>query len=232
MSSRTGHEKGRRTSQSKTGHFKRSGKPNRVEDQTTRRHPTRTAKANKPRVDLQNRKVIIFNKPYDTLSQFTDGDGRKTLADYIPVKDVYAAGRLDRDSEGLMVLTNDGILQAKLTQPKSKSPKTYWVQVDGAPQEQDLEKLRKGVELKDGMTLPAKVEVIEAPTIWERNPPVRFRANIPTTWLAITIIEGRNRQVRRMTAHIGFPTLRLVRYSMGDITLGDLQPGQWKEIQL
>ncbi|MCG6449788.1 pseudouridine synthase [Vibrio parahaemolyticus] len=232
MSSRTGHEKGRRTSQSKTGHFKRSGKPSRAEDQTTRRRPTRAAKTSKPRVDLQNRKVIIFNKPYDTLSQFTDGDGRKTLADYIPVKDVYAAGRLDRDSEGLMVLTNDGILQAKLTQPKSKSPKTYWVQVDGAPQEQDLEKLRKGVELKDGMTLPAKVEVIETPNIWDRNPPVRFRANIPTTWLAITIIEGRNRQVRRMTAHIGFPTLRLVRYSMGDITLGDLQPGQWKEIQL
>ncbi|NVJ58226.1 MAG: pseudouridine synthase [Vibrionaceae bacterium] len=188
--------------------------------------------SNKPRISSEQRKVIAFNKPYDTLSQFTDGDGRKTLADFIPVKDVYAAGRLDRDSEGLMILTNDGILQAKLTQPSSKSPKTYWVQVDGAPSEADLDKLRKGVELKDGMTLPAQVEVIEEPKVWERTPPVRFRANIPTTWLAITIIEGRNRQVRRMTANIGFPTLRLIRYSMGDVTLGDLQPGEWREIQL
>lgn len=188
--------------------------------------------SNKPRISPQDRKVIVFNKPFDTLSQFTDGEGRKTLADFIPVKDVYAAGRLDRDSEGLMVLTNDGILQARLTQPSSKSPKTYWVQVDGAPSEEDLDKLRKGVELKDGMTLPAKVEVMDEPSVWERNPPVRFRANIPTTWLAITIIEGRNRQVRRMTAHIGFPTLRLIRYSMGDIKLGDLQPGAWKEVSI
>ncbi|MFM2589381.1 pseudouridine synthase [Vibrio sp. TBV020] len=187
---------------------------------------------NKPKVAPEDRKVVVFNKPFDTLSQFTDGDGRKTLADYIPVKDIYAAGRLDRDSEGLMVLTNDGILQARLTQPSSKSPKTYWVQVDGAPSEDDLDKLRKGVELKDGMTLPAQVEVMSEPSVWERNPPVRFRANIPTTWLAITIIEGRNRQVRRMTANIGFPTLRLIRYSMGDVTLGDLQPGEWKEIEL
>lgn len=199
---------------------------------SNKRRSTRAAQSQKPRINPQDRKVVVFNKPYDTLSQFTDGDGRKTLADYIPVKDVYAAGRLDRDSEGLMVLTNDGILQAKLTQPKSKSPKTYWVQVDGAPEEADLDKLRKGVELKDGMTLPAKVEVMDAPEIWERTPAVRFRANIPTTWLAITIIEGRNRQVRRMTAHIGFPTLRLVRFSMGNIELGDLQPGEWKEIEL
>ncbi|GAB2664568.1 pseudouridine synthase [Vibrio panuliri] len=180
----------------------------------------------------EDRKVIVFNKPFDTLTQFTDGDGRKTLADFISVKDVYAAGRLDRDSEGLLVLTNDGILQAKLTQPQSKSPKTYWVQVDGAPTEADLDKLRQGVELKDGMTLPAKVDIMPEPQVWERNPPVRFRANIPTTWLAITIIEGRNRQVRRMTAHIGFPTLRLIRFSIGDIALGDLQPGEWKEIKL
>lgn len=192
----------------------------------------RNAANQKPRVSIEDRKIIVFNKPYDTLSQFTDGDGRKTLADFIPVKDVYAAGRLDRDSEGLMVLTNDGILQAKLTQPKSKSPKTYWVQVEGAPLESDLEQLRNGVTLKDGPTLPAKIEVMNEPQLWPRNPPVRFRAAIPTTWLAITIIEGRNRQVRRMTAHIGFPTLRLIRYSMGNIELGDLQPGEWKEIKL
>ncbi|CAH6854086.1 23S rRNA pseudouridine(2457) synthase [Vibrio chagasii] len=184
----------------------------------------------KPKIALEDRKVILFNKPFDTLSQFTDGEGRKTLADFIPVRDVYAAGRLDRDSEGLMVLTNDGIFQAKLTQPNSKSPKTYWVQVEGAPSEEDLDKLRKGVELKDGMTLPAKVELMAEPEVWDRNPPVRFRAAIPTTWLVITIIEGRNRQVRRMTANIGFPTLRLIRYSMGDMNVGQLQPGEWKEI--
>ena len=186
----------------------------------------------KPKISLAQRRVILFNKPFDTLSQFTDGDGRKTLADFIEVKEVYAAGRLDRDSEGLMVLTNDGVLQAKLTQPKSKSPKTYWVQVDGDPSEADLDKLRKGVELKDGLTLPATIERIDAPNVWQREPPVRFRANIPTTWLAITIIEGRNRQVRRMTAHIGYPTLRLIRYAMGDLTLGDLQPGEWKEVKI
>jgi 23S rRNA pseudouridine2457 synthase len=193
------------------------------------RYKPKTANT-KPKIALEDRKVILFNKPFDTLSQFTDGDGRKTLADFIPVKDVYAAGRLDRDSEGLMVLTNDGIFQAKLTQPNSKSPKTYWVQVEGTPSEEDLDKLRKGVELKDGMTLPAKVELMAEPEVWDRNPPVRFRAAIPTTWLAITIIEGRNRQVRRMTANIGFPTLRLIRYSMGDMNLDKLQPGEWKEI--
>lgn len=189
-------------------------------------------RSDKPKVSAQERTVVLFNKPFDTLSQFTDGQGRKTLADFIPLKDIYAAGRLDRDSEGLMVLTNDGILQARLTQPKSKSPKTYWVQVEGAPQEADLDKLRRGVTLKDGPTLPAEVRIMDAPTVWERDPPVRFRAAIPTTWLAITIIEGRNRQVRRMTANIGFPTLRLIRYSMGDMVLGDLQPGEWKEITL
>lgn len=186
----------------------------------------------KPRPAPEDRKVLIFNKPFDVLSQFTDDQHRQTLADFITVKDVYAAGRLDRDSEGLLILTNDGVLQARLTQPESKSPKTYWVQVEGAPTEEDLEKLRQGVELKDGMTLPANVEIIETPDLWDRNPPVRFRAAIPTTWIAITIIEGRNRQVRRMTAHIGFPTLRLIRYSMGDWTIQDVPHGEWKEVSL
>ncbi|WP_261903870.1 pseudouridine synthase [Vibrio fortis] len=215
--------------QNHKGNERRSSSTSKSQSSSKQRYK-RKPSSDKPRVALEDRKVILFNKPFDTLSQFTDGEGRKTLADFIPVKDVYAAGRLDRDSEGLMVLTNDGIYQAKLTQPNSKSPKIYWVQVEGAPTENDLDKLRKGVELKDGMTLPAKVEVMPEPSVWERNPPVRFRAAVPTTWLAITIIEGRNRQVRRMTANIGFPTLRLIRYSMGGMTLGDLLPGEWKEV--
>jgi len=198
-----------------------------------KKHQTNRLRSNKHNaINISQRKVIIFNKPYDTLSQFTDDQDRKTLADYIPVKEVYAAGRLDRDSEGLMILTNDGVLQANLTQPTSKSPKTYWTQVEGQPQDRDLDNLRKGVELKDGLTLPAKIEIMSEPDIAPRNPPIRFRATIPTTWLSITIVEGRNRQVRRMTAHAGFPTLRLIRVSVGDISLEDLKPGEWKEITL
>ncbi|HAS64323.1 MAG TPA: 23S rRNA pseudouridylate synthase [Vibrio sp.] len=230
MQTRSSRSSSKNPTQRTTNRFKQADKAGKSKPHSSSNR--KKASATKPRISPEQRKVIVFNKPFDTLSQFTDGDGRKTLADFITTKDVYAAGRLDRDSEGLLVLTNDGILQAKLTQPQSKSPKTYWVQVDGAPTEADLDKLRKGVELKDGMTLPAKVEIITTPNVWERNPPVRFRANIPTTWLTVTIIEGRNRQVRRMTAHIGFPTLRLIRYSVGDIALGDLQPGQWKEISL
>jgi 23S rRNA pseudouridine2457 synthase len=181
-------------------------------------------------ISATKRKIILLNKPYNTLSQFTDDQQRPTLADFVSVKNVYPAGRLDRDSEGLIILTNDGRLQAKLTQPKAKSPKTYWVQVEGIPDETALEQLRQGVVLKDGLTRPAIVTIIPEPQIWERIPPVRYRATIPTTWLSITMTEGRNRQIRRMTAHVGYPTLRLIRYSIGNMTLGNLQPGEWKEI--
>jgi len=175
-------------------------------------------------------KVILFNKPFNVLCQFTGEENDTTLADFIPVKQVYAAGRLDKDSEGLLVLTNDGKLQAKITQPKSKSPKTYWAQVEGIPTPECLQKLRDGVILKDGPTLPAQIRIIEEPDIWPRTPPIRTRKTIPTTWIELKIIEGRNRQVRRMTAHIGCPTLRLIRYQVGKWTLDSLASGQWKEV--
>lgn len=177
------------------------------------------------------RKVIIFNKPFDVLVQFTDDSGRKTLKDYIPIPDIYAAGRLDRDSEGLLVLTNDGQLQAKLTQPSKKTGKIYYAQVEGIPTATALAQFREGLTLKDGKTLPAYIEIVEQPSwVWERVPPIRERQSIPVTWVKITLFEGKNRQVRRMTAHIGYPTLRLIRFSMGDITLDNLSSGEWKEI--
>jgi 23S rRNA pseudouridine2457 synthase len=172
-------------------------------------------------------RIILLNKPFDVLCQFTDREGRRTLADCVPEPGVYAAGRLDRDSEGLVVLTDDGRLQARISDPKHKMSKTYWVQVEGVPDAQALKALAEGVELKDGPTLPARVKIIdEPPGLWPRDPPIRERKAIPTTWLELTISEGRNRQVRRMTAAVGHPTLRLIRYRVGSWTLDGLAPGE------
>lgn len=176
--------------------------------------------------------LLLFCKPYGVLSQFSDNSERSTLADYIEIEDVYPAGRLDRDSEGLLLLTDDGRLQHRLSDPRFKQWKTYWVQVERLPDDSAVQALRAGINLKDGRTLPAKVRLMAEPQLWPRTHAIRYRANIPTSWLEISIREGRNRQIRRMTAAAGHPTLRLVRQSIGDWHLGDLQPGQWRLINL
>ena len=174
-------------------------------------------------------RLLLLNKPFNVLCQFTDSEGRSTLADYVPIPNVYAAGRLDFDSEGLVILTDAGWLQHHIAEPQHKLPKTYWVQVERIPEEPALSQLAHGVALKDGITLPVQVRRIEPPPVWARDTPIRFRKTVPTAWLEIQIAEGKKRQIRRMTAEVGHPTLRLIRFAIGPWTLGKLQPGEWVE---
>lgn len=176
---------------------------------------------------------MLFNKPFDVLCQFTDDDRRSTLADYIDIKNVYPAGRLDKESEGLLLLTDDGALQHRIAHPKQKLAKVYWVQVDNEISDQAIKHLIRGVQLKDGVTRPAKVKRISQPrNLWERTPPIRVRKSIPTSWIEIAITEGKNRQIRRMTAAVGYPTLRLIRHRIGDWSLKDLQPGEYQRLDV
>jgi 23S rRNA pseudouridine2457 synthase len=176
-------------------------------------------------------RILLFNKPYGVICQFSRDGMHPTLADYIAVPDFYPAGRLDTDSEGLLLLTDDGKLQHRITDPKHKLSKTYWVQVEGVPDAAALVRLQCGVQLKDGLTLPAQAKLMETPeSLWPRDPPIRERKAIPTSWLELSIREGRNRQVRRMTAEVGHPTLRLIRYAIGEWTLDSLYVGEWREV--
>ncbi|QLQ02514.1 MAG: pseudouridine synthase [Thiobacillus sp.] len=178
-------------------------------------------------------RLILFNKPYGVLSQFTPEGRWQGLRDYLALPGVYAAGRLDADSEGLLILTDDGALQSRIADPRHKLSKTYWAQVEGTPTDADLDPLRRGVDLGDFVTRPARARLIDAPAgLWPRNPPIRFRQAIPTSWIELTISEGKNRQVRRMTAKIGYPTLRLIRAAVGEWRLDALQPGEWKELHV
>lgn len=175
--------------------------------------------------------MLLFNKPFGVLTQFTSSDGRPSMADYVPVPGVYAAGRLDADSEGLVVLTDDGGLQARISHPRHKLKKIYWAQVEGVPDEDALAQLRRGLDLGDFRTRPCQARIVQEPAeLWPRNPPIRFRKAIPTAWIEIVLAEGKNRQVRRMTAKIGHPTLRLIRWAIGGWSLRDLPTGAWREL--